>query len=115
MSRKPKPQLTQSLSFPSKPRNPDSMRASIDGHPGKQRATLSNGNATNPANKRASTGVKAKESNATNEERNVATIMGFAAEAPTRLTPPAATAFNDRIAADSILLSAVAIHLLNIN
>ncbi|KAI3721920.1 hypothetical protein L2E82_32939 [Cichorium intybus] len=67
MSRKPKPQLTQSLSFPSKPRNPDSMRASIDGHPGKQRATLSNGNATTPANRRASTGVKTKEINATNE------------------------------------------------
>ncbi|XP_023751434.1 protein WVD2-like 4 isoform X1 [Lactuca sativa] len=64
LARKPKPHLTQSLSFPSKPQNPNSMRASIDGHPGKQPATVSNGNAMNPANRRASTGVKTKEKSA---------------------------------------------------
>ncbi|KAL4576849.1 hypothetical protein LXL04_012949 [Taraxacum kok-saghyz] len=68
LSRKPKPHLTQSLSFPSKPQNPNSMRASTDGHPGKQPATLSNGNATNPpANRRASTGVKTKEMNSSTD------------------------------------------------
>ncbi|KAK9078569.1 hypothetical protein SSX86_002626 [Deinandra increscens subsp. villosa] len=62
LARKPKPQLTQSLSFPAKPRNHDSMRTSVDGHPAKARATLSNGNAMNPADRRASTGVRTKES-----------------------------------------------------
>ncbi|KAI7735283.1 hypothetical protein M8C21_011929, partial [Ambrosia artemisiifolia] len=66
--RKPKPKpkaksrLTQSLSFPAKPRNNESMRSSMDGHPVKARATLSNASATNPANRRASTGMKTKES-----------------------------------------------------
>ncbi|XP_024981997.1 protein WVD2-like 4 isoform X2 [Cynara cardunculus var. scolymus] len=64
LARKPKPHLTQSLSIPAKPRNVDSMRTSMDGHPGKPRAALSNGNGTNPANRRASTGVKTKEMSA---------------------------------------------------
>ncbi|KAI7736763.1 hypothetical protein M8C21_012638, partial [Ambrosia artemisiifolia] len=66
--RKPKPKaksrLTQSLSFPAKPRNNESVRSSMDGQPVKARATLSNANAsaTNPANRRASTGMKTKDS-----------------------------------------------------
>ncbi|KAI3809468.1 hypothetical protein L1987_25444 [Smallanthus sonchifolius] len=59
---KPKAHLTQNLSFPAKPRNHDAMRSSMDGHPTKPRATLSNANGTNPANRRASTGMKTKES-----------------------------------------------------
>ncbi|KAK1421091.1 hypothetical protein QVD17_23186 [Tagetes erecta] len=62
LARKPKPQLTQSLSFPAKPRNNDSMKTSMDGHPVKARASLSNASAMNPANRRASTGMKTKES-----------------------------------------------------
>ncbi|KAD5961585.1 hypothetical protein R6Q59_014751 [Mikania micrantha] len=63
LPRKPKAHLSQSLSFPAKPRKNDSMRTSMDGHPAKPRATLSNANAMNPANRRASTGVKTRESN----------------------------------------------------
>lgn len=66
--RKPKPSLSQSLSFPAKPRN-DSMKTSVDGHPMKQRAALSNANVVNPANKRASVGVKTKEAGSNNGAR----------------------------------------------
>ncbi|KAI3799436.1 hypothetical protein L1987_34734 [Smallanthus sonchifolius] len=62
LTRKSKAHLTQSLSFPAKPRTHDSMRTSMDGHPVKARPALSNANAMNPANRKASTGVKAKES-----------------------------------------------------
>ncbi|MFS8011921.1 hypothetical protein Hanom_Chr14g01314681 [Helianthus anomalus] len=62
LTRKPKSHITQSLSFPAKPRTHDSMRTSMDGHPVKGRAALSNANANNLANRRAATGVKAKES-----------------------------------------------------
>ncbi|XP_076953187.1 uncharacterized protein LOC143627189 isoform X2 [Bidens hawaiensis] len=62
LARKPKSHITQSLSFPAKPRAHDSMRTSMDGHPVKGRPALSNANAMNPANRRASTGMKAKES-----------------------------------------------------
>ncbi|KAI7746238.1 hypothetical protein M8C21_000403 [Ambrosia artemisiifolia] len=61
LTRKPKSHVTQSLSFPAKPRTHDSMRTSIDGHPVKGRPALSNANAMNSANRRGSTGVKAKE------------------------------------------------------
>nr|XP_043634265.1 protein WVD2-like 4 isoform X2 [Erigeron canadensis] len=63
---KPKPNLTQSLSFPAKARNHDSMRTSVDGHPGKPRAALSNTNGVNPATRRASSGAKAKETGSVN-------------------------------------------------
>ncbi|KAJ9540534.1 hypothetical protein OSB04_027040 [Centaurea solstitialis] len=69
LTRKPKPQLTQSLSIPAKPRNGDSMKTSMDGHPVKPRAALSNGNGANPANRRASTGAKTKETSASNSAR----------------------------------------------
>lgn len=62
LARKPKPHITQS--FPAKPRN-ESMKTSIDGHPGKPRGALSNGNAVNPANRRASAGVKTNETGST--------------------------------------------------
>ncbi|XP_076892243.1 uncharacterized protein LOC143543910 isoform X2 [Bidens hawaiensis] len=62
LARKPKSHITQSLSFPAKPRAHDSMRTSMDGHPVKGRPALSNANAMNPANRRASTGMKTKES-----------------------------------------------------
>ncbi|KAL8247363.1 hypothetical protein R6Q59_008579 [Mikania micrantha] len=62
LARKAKHQLTQSLSFPAKPQAHDSMRRSMDGHPVKSRAALSNANGMSPANRRASTGGKAKES-----------------------------------------------------
>ncbi|KAI3705413.1 hypothetical protein L1987_75650 [Smallanthus sonchifolius] len=58
LAHKLKAHLTQNLSFPAKPRNHDAMRSSMDGHPTKTRATLSNAN----ANRRASTGMKTKES-----------------------------------------------------
>nr|GEV61981.1 hypothetical protein [Tanacetum cinerariifolium] len=64
LARKPKSHLTQSLSFPAKPKNPESMITSVDGHPGKPKGALSNGNA---ANRRASSGVKTtKEPGSTN-------------------------------------------------
>lgn len=76
VARKPKSQLTESLSFPAKPRNSDAMRSSMDGHPGKPRAPLSNGNAMNSANRRASTGVKAKETGSTNGNRRATLDSG---------------------------------------
>lgn len=64
LARKPKSHLTQSLSFPAKPKNPESMITSVDGHPGKPKGALPNGNA---ANRRASSGVKTtKEPGSTN-------------------------------------------------
>ncbi|KAK1409871.1 hypothetical protein QVD17_36400 [Tagetes erecta] len=63
LAHKHKAHITQSLSFPAKPpRTHDSMRTSMDGHPVKGRAAMSNGNAVNPASRKISTGVKAKES-----------------------------------------------------
>ncbi|PWA84423.1 TPX2, C-terminal domain-containing protein [Artemisia annua] len=64
LARKPKSHLTQSLSIPAKPKNPESMITSVDGHPGKPKGGLSNGSA---ANRRASSGVKTtKEPGSTN-------------------------------------------------
>ncbi|XP_071706935.1 protein WVD2-like 5 [Rutidosis leptorrhynchoides] len=65
LARKPKPRVTQSLSFPAKPQN-ESMKTSVDGHPVKPRAALSNGNGSNPTNRRASVGVKTKETVSSN-------------------------------------------------
>lgn len=64
LGHKPKAHITQSLSFPAKPRTHESMRTSMDGHSVKGRAALSNANANvvNPANRKTSTGVTAKES-----------------------------------------------------
>ncbi|XP_071734815.1 uncharacterized protein [Rutidosis leptorrhynchoides] len=84
LTRKPKTRLTQSLSFPAKPQN-ESMKTSIDGHPMKPRAALSNGNAVGPTNRRASAGVKTKETGPANGTRR-ATLGSGPSVRPTRPT-----------------------------